>query len=106
MMKKNIMLFFIALFLLFYVFTMTSLAQIEVLKEGFYKSKDLNLSINKIYEVQNISANEEVFMLIFDGNENLQQSLRLKPQSQNYKLLPFREDYKILIVGNGEVSLF
>ena len=63
-MKKNIMLFFIALFLLFYVFTMTSLAQIKVLKEGFYKSKDLNLSINKIYEVQNVSA-MKMFLCLF-----------------------------------------
>ena len=105
-MKKNIILFCISLFLLCYVFTVTSLAQIEILKEGFYKANDLNFSIDKIYDVQNISANEDIFILIFDGNENLQQSLRLKPQSPKYKLLPFREDYKILIVGNGEVSLF
>lgn len=105
-MKKNIMLFFIALFLLFYVSTITAIVQDEVLKEGFYKAKDLNLSINKIYYAQNVSSKDDIFMLIFDGNENLQQSLRLKPQSPKYKLLPFGGEYKILIVGNGEVSLF
>lgn len=104
-MKKIFILFIISLLLLFYVFTATSLAQVEELKEGVYKAKDLNLLINRTYDVQNISANEDIFMLIFDGNENLQQSLRLKAKSQKYKLLPFREDYKILIVGSGEVSL-
>lgn len=104
-MKKNIMLFLISLFLFAYVFTVESIAQTDVLKEGAYKAKDLSLALNKTYDVQNVSPNEDIFMLIFDGNENLQQSLRLKPQSPKYKLLPFREDYKILIVGGGEVSL-
>ena len=103
-MKKFIMLFLISLFLSFNMRIVPSVAEIKVLKEGFYKSNDLNFSFNKIYSIENISPSDSVFVLIFDEYENLQQSLRLKPQSQKYNLLPFQPNYKIIIDGNGEVS--
>ena len=103
-MKKFIMLFLISLFLLFNMLIVTSVAETKVLKEGFYKETDLNFSLNKMYTIQNISPNDSVFVLIFDEYENLQQSLRLKPESQKYNLLSFQPNYKIIIAGNGEVA--
>ena len=83
----------------------TSAAETKVLKEGFYKATELNFSPDRVYAIQNISQNNAIFMLIFDGNQNLQQSIRLKPQSQKYKLIPIQPEYRLVIAGNGEVSI-
>ena len=104
-MKKSIMLFLISLFLSFNMLIVTSVAETKVLKEGFYRVSDLNFSPNIIYAIQNISPNNAIFVLIFDGNQNLQQSIRLKPQSQGYKLIPIQPDYRLVIAGNGQVSI-
>jgi len=104
-MKKFTSVFLISLFLSFNMLIVTSVAETKVLKEGFYKATDLNLSPNIIYAIQNISPNNAIFVLIFDGNQNLQQSIRLKPQAQEYKLIPMQPDYRLVIAGNGEVSI-
>ena len=104
-MKKFTSVFLISLVLSFNMLIVTSVAETKVLKEGFYKATDLNFSPNRVYTVQNISPNNAIFMLIFDGNQNLQQSLRLKPQSQKFKLIPIQLDYRFVIAGNGEVSI-
>lgn len=104
-MKKFTSVFLISLFLSFNMFIVTSVAETKVLKEGFYKATDLNFSPNRVYVIQNISQNNAVFMLIFDGNQNLQQSIRLKPQLQKFKLIPIQPNYRFVIAGNGEVSI-
>lgn len=104
-MKKFISVFLVSLFLSFNIFIVTSVAETKVLKEGFYKATDLNFSPNKVYAIQNISPNNAIFILIFDGNQNLQQSIRLNPQSQKFKLIPIQPEYRLVIAGNGEVSI-
>lgn len=105
-MKKFTSIFLISLFLSFNMLIVTSVAETKVLKEGFYKATDLNFSPNIIYSIENTSQNNAIFMLIFDGNQNLQQSIRLKPQSQKFKLIPIQPDYRLVIAGNGEVSIY
>ena len=104
-MKKFTSVFIISLFLSFNMLIVTSVAETKVLKEGFYKATALNFSPDRIYAIQNISPNNAVFVLIFDGNQNLEQSIRLKPQSQEYKLIPIQNSYRLVIAGNGEVSI-
>ena len=104
-MKKFTSVFLISLFLSFNMLIVTSVAETKVLKEGFYKATDLNFSPDRVYAIQNISPDNAIFMLIFDGNQNLQQSIRLKPKSQKFKLIPIQLDYRLVIAGNGEVSI-
>lgn len=102
-MKKFTSLFLIFLCLSFNI--IPSMAISQTLKEGFYKATDLNISPNEIYTIQNISFVDRVQVFIFDENQNIMQSLRLRPQTQKYKLQPIQPDYKIAIIGNGEVVI-
>lgn len=43
-------------------------------------------------------------MLIFDGQGRIQESVRLEPNSQNYTLLPLKNNYKIIVIGNGNLT--
>ncbi|BCZ44473.1 hypothetical protein psyc5s11_05400 [Clostridium gelidum] len=104
-MKKFTSVLLISLFLSFNMLIVTSVAETKVLKEGFYKATELNFSPDRVYAIQNISQNNAIFMLIFDGNQNLQQSIRLKPQSQKFSLIPIGPNYRLVIAGNGEVSI-
>jgi hypothetical protein len=76
-MKKYIVLFLISLFLSFNMLMVTSIAETNVFKEGFYKVASLNFLPDKVYTIQNVSLDYGIFVLIFDENQNLQQSIRL-----------------------------
>ncbi|AJG98042.1 hypothetical protein LF65_01430 [Clostridium beijerinckii] len=71
--------------------------------EGFYTISDLSIMQNIMYNVQNISPNE-VFMIIFDGNKRIQQSIRFEGHSMKYVMRPMKYDYKIIIIGDGSIS--
>ncbi|WP_160686925.1 hypothetical protein [Clostridium sp. C2-6-12] len=102
-MKKFIFLFSISLFLLlnitFYAFAA------NIFKEGVYKASDFNFSSANTYIVQNVSPKDSVYILLFDENQLQLQSIRLDPKSEKYNLLPLKPDYRIVIVGNGDVFI-
>jgi hypothetical protein len=77
----------------------------NIFKEGVYKAADFNFSPNNTYFVQNISNKDSVHIFLFDENQLEIQSIRLDPQSQKYNLLPLKPDYRIAIVGNGDVFI-
>ena len=83
----------------------TPMAVPVTIKKGFYTLESLKLSPNTQYTVQNTSFNERVYVIIFNSNENVAQSIRLKPQSIKYNLIPLQPEYKIVIVGEGEVLI-
>ena len=87
------------------MFTIPSMAQPITLKEGLYKTTDLNLSPNTIHTIQNNSNSEYAFLMIFDSNHIAQQFMQLKPQSEKYILSPIASGYEILIVTNEEVVI-
>jgi len=103
-MKKFTSLLLVLLFLSFSIIRIAPLAA-TVFKEGLYKSSDFNLSPNSLYNIQNISPNDDVYVLIINNNNVVQQSLRLEPQSIKYNLTPLQPEYRIVIVGGGEVSI-
>lgn len=105
LMKKFIITFLVSLCLLFNMNILNTSAQTKVYKEGFYRTEDLNLSPNDVHVVQNNSFIERAYILIFDSNQILQQSIRLKPQSPKFDLVPLEPGYKIVIVGDGEISI-
>ncbi|HEY5523830.1 MAG TPA: hypothetical protein VIK26_00675, partial [Clostridium sp.] len=89
----------------FNIMRLTPVAAANVFKEGFYKVSDFNFSSNNSYTIQNISPDGSVYVLIFNENQIVQQSMRLEPQSSEYNLLPLKPDYSIVIIGKGEVAI-
>ena len=104
-MKKITRLLLILICLSFNIFTVTRAEAANVFKEGVYKAADFNFSPNNVYNVQNVSQKNSVFVLIFDENQLAIQSIRLEPKSSKYNLLPLKPNYRLLIVGNGEVFI-
>ncbi len=103
-MKKFTVSFLILLCLSFTMIKIAPLAA-TVFKEGLYKASDFNLSSDSNYTIQNTSPNSDVYMLIINENNVVQQSLRLEPKSEKYNLAPFKPEYRIIVVGDGEVSI-
>ena len=102
-MKKFILLFLISIFLLFNLTLSTSAA--NIFKEGVYKAADFNFSQENTYSIQNVSVTDSVYLLLYDENQLQIQAIRLAPQSEKYNLLPLKPDYRIAIVGNGELFI-
>lgn len=104
-MKKFIVSLLILLFLSFNMVTVMPLAIGNIFKEGFYKPSDFNLSSKSNYTVRNVSSTDNVYVLVFDKNHALYQSIRMEPNSPKYDLLSIDPDFRIAIVGKGEVFL-
>lgn len=102
-MKKFLLIFSITIFLLFSLTQLTFAA--NIFKEGIYKASDFNFSTENTYSVQNVSPKDSVYILLFDENQLQLQSIRLAPQSGKYNLLPLKPDYRIAIVGKGDVFI-
>lgn len=75
----------------------------SIISEGFYSLPNLNLLENIEYFVQNTSPNYESFIIIFDNQGRIKQSVRLAPNSPKYTLLPLKNNYKIIVIGNGNL---
>jgi len=104
-MKKYTFLFLIILCLSFNIISITPVFAANTFKEGVYKAADFNFSSESLYTVQNISSSDSVYVLIFDENKLQIQSIRLVPNSLKYNLVPLKPDYRIIIVGNGNVYI-
>ena len=104
-MKKFILAFIFFAFLMFNIFDIPSMAEIKVLKRGFYRIENLNLEPNTIYTIQNTSFNDHIYIVIIDDNQNLVQAIRLWPQSQKFNLVPLQSGYKIVVTGDGNLTI-
>lgn len=103
-MKKFIYIFFIFLFLSFTINTVATVAAPESFSEGFYYAKDLNIMENVKYCVENISPSYDGYIIIFDDQQRTQQAVRLEHNSQKHILLPIKYNYKVVIIGQGEIT--
>jgi hypothetical protein len=104
-MKKFATILLILMTLVFSTFITTPAFAANTFKEGVYKSADFNFSANETYIVQNISPTYSVYLTLYDENQLIIQSIRLEPKSAKYNLIPLKPDYRIVIVGNGEVFI-
>lgn len=78
----------------------------NVFKEWVYNLADFEwLLQNKIYGFQNISQNKIVYIIIFDYSFVILQSIELVPQSIKYILAPLKYNYKVVIIGNGDIYI-
>lgn len=76
----------------------------NVYTEGIYKAGDLNISSGNLYTVQNI-ANDTILIQIYDENKEVLQYMKLPPSSRKINLLPLKPDYRIVILGKGEIFI-
>jgi hypothetical protein len=104
-MKKYTIPFFIFLCLSFNIINVTPVAAVNIFNEGVYKVTDFNFSPNSLYIVQNISTSNSVYVLILDENQLQIQAIKLVPMSLKFNLVPLKPDYRIVIVGNGNVYI-
>lgn len=102
-MKKFILIFLISIFLLLNL--ASPIFATNIFKEGVYKAADFNFSAQNTYSVQNVSQTDSVYILLYDENQLQIQAIRLAPKSGKYNLLPLKPDYRIAIVGNGDVFI-
>jgi len=100
MMKRFNITFFLFLFFSFNIFVVSSLADSKPLSQGIYTNEQLNLSLNKSYNIKNISSTEYVVILISDTN-----SIQLEPLSKNFSFQPPFTSYLVTIIGKGEVII-
>lgn len=103
-MKKFISILLISLSLSFCIFTQSAYA-VNIFNEGVYQASDFNLSSESKYMVQNVSKANSVYLQVFDENQILLQSIRLSPESDEYNLLYLKPNYRIVIVGKGNVYI-
>ena len=106
-MKKFTILFLIFLCLSFDFFGVTTFAvsSTNVLKEGVYTLSDLNISPDNLYDIVNVSSEEDAYILIFDENYVIMQSLRLSPSIKSFNLVPLKPNNKLVILGKTEVYI-
>lgn len=103
-MKKFISMFLISLSLSFCIFTKSASA-VNIFDEGVYQISDFNLSPKNKYIVQNISETDNIYLQVFDKNQIIIQSMRLSPNSDKFNLVALLPEYRIVIIGNGNVYI-
>ena len=102
-MKKFTVSFLLFLCLSFNMISVTPVAATTNFKEGIYKLENFSFSPNNLYSVQNATTTDTSLVLIFDENQLVIQTVALKPNSPKIALLPLEPNYKLVIMGKGEV---
>ena len=104
-MKKFTIILLILICLFLNVFKAIPAFAVTSFKEGIYQLSDFNISQGNNYTIQNTSPNDSIYMILFDENQHELQSIHLSPKSINYRLIPLQPNYRITIIGNGEVTI-
>lgn len=102
-MKRFAIIFFVFLFLSFNVSTIRAITEPKTFTEGFYKVKDTDLLPNTNYKVKNNSPTGKSIVIIFDSNQQMQEFLRLEPNSPDYNIKPLNFDSIIVVIGNSVI---
>ncbi|NRT76333.1 hypothetical protein [Clostridium beijerinckii] len=102
-MKKFALIFSIFLLISLNFNTISAVAQTETFSEGIYTINDLKLLANVPYKVRNVSGGK-AFISILNDDLVLEQSIRFEENSLQYVLNPMQYDYKIVILGTGQLS--
>ncbi len=106
-MKKSIILFLIFLCLLFSMIELKStFAAANTFTQGIYKVSDFGESKNHIYTIQNIRPQDNIYVTILDENLNVVEGVGLLPKSPKIDTIPVKDNFKVIIIGKGEVTIF
>ena len=102
-MKKYAILFLVFLCLLFNTINVLPVSAATNFNEGIYKLEDFSFSPNNLYSVQNATNSDTSLVLLFDDNQLIIQTVVLKPNSPKIALLPLVSNYRLIIIGTGQV---
>ncbi len=103
-MKKFILILLILVTIILGTSITTYASSRNMYKEGFYKISDFNHSKDGSYHVENMSS-YSVSVIVFNENNINTQVLYLEPKSSRHYLVSLKSEYKIVIVGDGEVHI-
>lgn len=103
-MKKFLAFFSIFLFLVFSINTINTVAQPKYFSQGFYTMRDLGLSENTPYSVQNYEPYVEGLLIIVDADRKIQQLIRIPANSTQNPLIPLKSDYRFIIYNNVRLT--
>ena len=103
-MKKFTIILLILVTLIFSTSITTPAFAENLFKEGFYRISDFNPSKDGSYHVENMSS-YSVCVIVFNENNINTQVLYLEPKSSRHYLVSLKSEYKIVIVGDGEVHI-
>ena len=104
-MKKFTVMLLILITLMFGASTSTTAFAQNLFKEGSYKLSDFIPAKNNSYFVQNISSKGNCYFAVMGENDTLLQVIYLTPKSSRYNLIPLKSEYKVFIVGDGEIFI-
>lgn len=76
---------------------------IKTLEEGIYRVSTFITPLDKINYVRNTSEKDLVYLMVFDKNSALVQTLRLEPKSEKFRLVQLDPTYTIAIIDDGRV---
>ncbi|MDD7794275.1 hypothetical protein [Clostridium sp. 'White wine YQ'] len=99
---------FLAFFMIFsctFLYTILPISAVNIFKEGVYKLSDLNISAGNFYTAQNLSKDSDIFVQIYNGDREVQQFLRIPPGSRKFTLVALKPDYRLVILGSGELFI-
>lgn len=99
-MKKFIYILSILLLFLFTFNTVTTVAHHKMYSQGFYDMKDLNLSENVTYKVQNHEPYVDGLLIVLDADRKIQQLIRIPARSSQIPIMPLKYAYKFIIYNN------
>ncbi len=103
-MKRLTVLFLIFLSVTFNIIGLKSVFAItNTFTQGIYKSSVLIPSKSNTYVFSNIFLTDGVFLIILDENQVINHAIRLQPNSEKHITVPILSNYRILILGKGEL---
>lgn len=103
-MKKFTIIFFT--FILLSLTMGTSIVSAEAsktFKPGIYNARDANLLIGTPITARVNSPNERAMVMIVDNNQQVQELVRLGPQSLQHTLKPLEDGSSIIIFGSDVI---
>ncbi len=105
-MKKIFFIFSIFSLLLFTTNSITAIANPESksFTQGLYYFKDTGLVTGSTYKVKNTSPTGTAIVIVFDGNQLMQEFIRLEPNSPDYIIKPLDYGSIIIIIGGGSIT--
>ena len=105
-MKKPIVIFMIFICLTFNIIGLKSaFAATNIFTQGIYKVSDLIPSKSTLYSFSNISSKEKIYFIILDENQDVVHAIRLLPKSEKHISAPILQDYRIIVLGKGDLFI-
>lgn len=79
----------------------------NIYKQGIYTPQDLkNFAINtNTYNIQNVSTTKDVYIAVLNKDFLVVQGLYLPANSNRFNLVPLKSDYRVAIIGDGDVYI-